>query len=155
MKKTLSLAAFLILSTTVNGQQNSSKDKEAVKQLIIDIFDDIWSDFKSKKITEHQTKDFLLLEQGEIWNNDSIKSYHQRKIIENSQAVRTNEFDFFRIEQSDKNTIWVAYHNYGTWSLNEKIIRKSQYLESGIAIKIKGKWKLQQLQSTRVKHELF
>ena len=68
------------------------------------------------------------------------------------QYVRINELDFIKWEQS-ANSVWIAYHNYGTWKKGDEITRKAQWLESAVAIKTDEGWKIQMLHSTRVKRK--
>ena len=66
----------MMLFTTISfGQVSNETDKTLIKNLVIESFDEIWSKLNSKNIDKYYTKDFLLLENGEVWNNDSITNY--------------------------------------------------------------------------------
>jgi len=147
MKKIITLCLPLLMSITVSAQDT---DNELVKQLIRDSFEDIWSDFKSETIEKHHTEDFLLLENGEAWNNDSIMSFHQRMLKNKTDVKRNNQLDFFRVEKKDSNIIWVAYQNHTNWTRNEKVVSRAHRLESAIAIRTKDGWKINFLHSTWV-----
>jgi hypothetical protein len=126
-------------------------DTDSVEHLIELSFEDIWSDLDTARIRTHHTEDFILLENGVVWNNDSIVNYlvgEQKRMIE-GQYRRENRFDFVRSVQRG-NTIWVAYQNNGTWIKGPDTLFRAHWLESAIAVKEKGQWKLQQLHSTRV-----
>lgn len=146
MKKLPLFILILLIPTFSFGQKN----EDLAKQLIKDVFQDIWSDFDSTKIADYHTKDFLLLENGEIWNNDSIVNYQKKQLKREKRAKRENKFDFVKIEQS-KNTIWLVYQNYAVWSIDGKTTGKAHWLESAVIVKIKNKWKLKMLHSTYVK----
>lgn len=147
---------FIILlmscSSLVTAQSTASKEEEIVKQLIKDVFQDVWSDFDSEKIKKYHTDDFLLLEDGMVWNNDSIMSYQQKQLKANKRVIRKNDFSFVRTEKLD-NAVWVAYQNYATWTSDGKTVGNAHWLESAVAIKTKEGWKLQMLHSTRVPNE--
>lgn len=134
--------------STVNESQ---ADIDSVKNLIEQSFQEIWSDLDTARIRAYHTDDFILLEQGLVWNNDSIARYliEEHKRMEEGQYQRLNRFEYIRSVQR-QNTIWVAYKNYGTWIKGSDTLRTAQWLESAIAIRENDQWKLQQLHSTRM-----
>lgn len=134
-----------------SAEAYKSADIDSVKRLIEHSFQDIWSDLDTASIRTHHTKDFILLEAGMVWNNDSIVNYllgEQKRMME-GQYRRENRFDFLKSVQR-QNTIWVAYQNYGTWIKGVDTLGTAHWLESAIAVKEKGQWRLQQLHSTPV-----
>ncbi len=153
MNKIYLLILLLIFSFSLTAQTNSKSDEELVKQLIRDVFEDIYTDFKTEKLKVHHTDDFLLLENGDVWNNDSLVNYHIKRLKNPSDVKRINEIDFIQVEKRSKNIIWVAYHNYAHWTREEKHLGKTEWSESALAIKTKKGWKLQLLHSTWVKNE--
>lgn len=128
------------------------KDLNQVKNLITHSFEDIWSNLDSTKIAKYYTDDFILLENGIVWNNDSVKSYlnRERKEVDIHNYKRLNKFDFIK-SVHNQTSIWIAYDNYGTWVKGTDTLGTVHWLESAIAIKDQGKWKLQQLHSTTVR----
>lgn len=128
------------------------KDINQVKDLITHSFEDIWSNLDSTKIAKYHTDDFMLLENGIVWNNDSVKSYlnRERKEFEMYQYKRLNKFNFLR-SVHNQTSIWLAYDNYGTWVKGTDTLITVHWLESVIAIKDQDKWKLVQLHSTTVR----
>ena len=63
----------MICFTTISfGQSSIKADESLIKELIIESFDEIWSKLNSKNIAKYYTADFLLLENGEVWNNDTV-----------------------------------------------------------------------------------
>lgn len=127
------------------------QDVDKVKSLVMQSFEDIWSDLDTQKIGAHHTRDFMLLENGVVWNNDSVAHYliRERERMEAQQYQRLNQFEFLKAEHH-KHSIWVAYHNYGTWVKGQDTLGTAHWLESAIAVKDEGRWRLQQLHSTRV-----
>lgn len=125
-------------------------DIEAVHALIQDSFDDLWAGLDSAKIADYHTDDFILLENGVVWNNDSIRHYMARELraVEREGYQRLNAFDFIKSVHRQQ-SIWVAYHNYGTWVKGTDTLGTAYWLESAVAIPQDGTWKLEQLHSTR------
>ena len=151
--KEILLAFFLLFFTyTLPAQDVSSEEEKAIKQLVQDAFDDVFSNLDSTKITKHLTDDFLLLEHGEVWNNKTIKNYIIEAHKAEKRPTRTNSFEFIRFVKSKK-SIWAAYHNYAKISMNNEVIADLEWLESIVAIKTKEGWKLQMMHSTRVKRD--
>ena len=126
-------------------------DIDSVKKLISKSFQDIWSDLDSTKIKNHHTTDYFLLENGVVWNNDSVSNFMIRARIraDRQQSHRINRFDFLKTVHN-KSTIWIAYDNHGTWVKEKDTLNTAHWLESVVAIKEDGKWKIQQLHSTYV-----
>lgn len=141
--------SFVFFNLSAFSQSNST-DEQQIKDLIQNAFDGVWSDFDSMAVDKFHTKDFLLLEHGEVWTNDIIKGY-QVKGKKNSQgSKRVNTFEFIKVEVSG-NTAWCAYKNFATISKDGEILRNLEWLESVNAVKTPTGWKLTLMHSTRVK----
>lgn len=163
MKFTFFLATVLLFCSCQTGGKEdlqpenkpalreSQADIDLVKHLIEGSFQEIWSDLDTSRIRAYHTDDFILLEQGLVWNNDSIARYllDEQKRREEGQYQRLNRFDYVKSVQR-QNTIWVAYKNYGTWVKGSDTLGMAQWLESAIAIRENNGWKIQQLHSTRM-----
>ncbi|NER18368.1 nuclear transport factor 2 family protein [Spongiivirga citrea] len=121
---------------------------KAVQQLVQDVFDDVWSDYKKETLNKYHTKDFIILEHGEVWTNDTIADWCVRAAKRDQGVERINSFDFFKTEKT-ADRIWMAYHNYATFKGSQGE-SKMQWLESVIAIKTDSGWKLQMMHSTRL-----
>ncbi|WP_297337441.1 DUF4440 domain-containing protein [Algoriphagus sp.] len=137
---------FLVISSTLSQAQTEEK---LIQNLIQDSFDDLFSEFKSEKLLDYYTEDFLLLEQGEVWDNELILAYFERAKQNPNPSVRTNRFEFIETKVSGS-TAWVAYHNYATFSQNGEETQQLYWLESATAVKTEKGWRLELLHSTRV-----
>ncbi len=124
-------------------------DVDAVKNLISNSFQDIWSDLDETKILNHYTSDFMLLENGAVWNNNSIVNYMKERQVDKNEVKRINKFEYIQTKHN-KNSIWIAYNNYANWVKGNDTLREAHWLESAVAIKENNTWKLEQLHSTRV-----
>jgi len=149
----LNFIVLLMFFTTISfGQVSNEPEKTRIKNLIMESFDEIWSPLNSKNIGKYYTKDFLLLENGEVWNNDSITNYLDNAILRKPIPKRVNTIEIIDIKIANS-TAWVAYQNYATFSTDNKIIRKAHWLESATAVLTEHGWKLELLHSTRIKNE--
>lgn len=147
----LLLFPLFVISQSVDTIPKDSIERQ-IKQLIRASFDEILSDLNIEKVEKFYTKDFLLLENGKVWNNDTIRNYLTTAQLRKEIPQRENKFEFIKVERSDS-TAWVAYHNYATFYVDQKIIRKTHWLESATVLLTEDGWKLQMLHSTPIKHE--
>lgn len=72
------LATFLSLEAF----SQNSQDEKAIHDLIQNSFDDLFSGLDPSSIENYYTKDFILLELGEVWDNKMIGDY----LVEVSQS---------------------------------------------------------------------
>jgi ketosteroid isomerase-like protein len=130
--------------------EQKQEDIDAIKQLISNSFQDIWSDLDSTKVLNHYTKDFILLENGTLWNNDTIANYIRQRQDGKEEVRRINRFEFLKTDHN-QNSVWLAYNNYAVFVSGNDTLGKAHWLESAVAIKENNSWKLEQLHSTIVR----
>ncbi|HSF55204.1 MAG TPA: nuclear transport factor 2 family protein [Algoriphagus sp.] len=147
--KTFCILFFLLINSAAFGQNSGAADSIQVQNLIIHSFDELFSKLDSKRLHEFYTDDFLLLEQGEVWDNKIIAEYFDRAILSPNSPIRTNRFEFIKTKV-EGNRAWVAYWNYATFTKDGQIVRDIKWLESATAIKTDQGWRLDMLHSTRV-----
>jgi len=123
------------------------EETQIAKDLIQGVFDDVWGGVDSTKIANYHTEDFIILENGEVWDNDRIKKFIRQQLAYPNRAKRTNSMDFISIDKYGE-SIQMAYNNYATFSQADTIVGKGQWLESALAIKTKQGWKLKMMHST-------
>ena len=148
MKETLCLYLILFSATMSFGQVSNEANKSEIANIIAESFDQIWSELNSENILKFYTEDFLLLENGEVWNNDSIANYLDYAILNKPIPKRENTIEIIEIKITNE-TAWVAYQNTAIFSVNDTIVRKAHWLESTTAILTADGWKLDMLHSTR------
>ncbi|QJP35865.1 nuclear transport factor 2 family protein [Nonlabens sp. Ci31] len=128
----------------------SETDEEAitaVEEVVQSLFDEVWAGYDETAITTYQTNDFLLLEHGEVWNNNTIADWCKNAKTKDQKVQRINNFE--RIEaRRNGDKLWLAYHNYGTFK-KDTITYKRAWLESVVAVKEDSVWKLELMHSTR------
>jgi hypothetical protein len=151
MNKLNAIILMLFFTTISFGQNSNETDKSRIKNLVIESFDEIWSKLDSKNIDKYYTKDFLLLENGEVWNIDTIANYLDKASLQKQIPKRVNTIEIIEIKIVN-GMAWIAYHNDATFSIENKINRKANWLESATAILTENGWKLEMLHSTRTKN---
>lgn len=152
MKKHTTLILMLCFTAISFAQSSVKTDESRIKELIIKSFDEIWSPLKSKNIDKYYTKDFLLLENGEVWNNDSISKYLDQALLNKPIPKRVNTIEIIEVKVLN-GMAWVAYKNKAVFTLENKPSRKALWLESATAILTETGWKLQMLHSTGLENE--
>ena len=151
--KHLLIIVLIAGSSLSKAQTLPTKEEEtAVQQLVIDTFQSLLSDYDSTKMDTYLTPDFILLEHGEVWNNDTIQYYITKALQNADRAIRTNRFEFIKMEKSG-DMIWAAYKNWAIWTKDEEIVHRMHWLESIVAVKEEEVWKLKMMHSTRIENE--
>ena len=123
-------------------QNKTTDDPEKLKAVLTDYFDAIKTrDFQ--KLKDLSTNDFVLFEDGKVFNNDSLISL----ISSMPDATVDYKFENFVINV-DHNTGNMRYYNYGEFTLNDTTQLSIKWLESATFKKIENDWKLEFLHST-------
>lgn len=159
MFNTKIILGFIILFFTAceNGNQDSipqvktaiiTEDEKAIaKQLIQGSFDDLWAGLDSTKMLDYHTEDFIILENGAVWDNDRIKAYMRKKYTEVDRPTRTNRMEYISIDKYGP-SMQIAYHNYAEFTREDSLIGKAKWLESALAIPTEKGWRLKMMHST-------
>jgi ketosteroid isomerase-like protein len=145
MKKILT---FFLLSISTFALAQQETDEKAIQKLIQGSFDELFSKFDSDKIGDFYTADFILLENGEVWDHQLLLDYFAKGRQNPNPATRVNRFEFIKTTVSGDRA-WVAYHNYATISKDGNV-REVRWLESAAAVKTDAGWRLDMLHSTRM-----
>jgi len=147
-------AGVPVRNTSPDGSASDSEaDKTAARQLIQDVFDNIWSGTDTSQVRRFHTEDFVILEHGEVWTNDTIRNWQLSQATNKrpDAPTRLNSFDFFRTEQNG-NEIWMAYHNTAHFvNAAKDTVGRFNWLESGVAVRTDEGWKLRMMHSTRMR----
>tara|TARA_B100001063_G_C16645262_1_gene492988 strand:- start:13 stop:429 length:417 start_codon:yes stop_codon:yes gene_type:complete len=128
------------------GLAQANSDKQQLKTLISESFDKIFSEKETDAMPNYYTKDFLLLEHGEVWDRQKITEMVQ--MTNDDPSERINSFDFVEIKVSG-DIAWIVYHNTAIFKKEGSKIFEMKWLESATAVKTKDGWKLDMLHSTR------
>ena len=134
-------------STSTIQESISDDEKQIAKNLIQGAFDDLWAGLDSTKISNYHTADFVILEQGEIWDNDRIKAYIRQQLSKEDRPKRTNKMEYISIDKYGK-SMQIAYYNYAEFSTADSIVGNARWLESALAISTSEGWRLKMMHST-------
>lgn len=149
MKNLKSTFLFLLLTANVFSQ-NIAKDTLEIKKVLADFFE-VFTNPDMKYFDRNCIPEFELYEVGEVWNIDNIKNYVKKAQSTPKNWERTNKFKFIKFNIR-KDIAWASYHNTAYISnLTDNSKREINWLESIILEKIKNKWFLVQMHSTRKK----
>jgi ketosteroid isomerase-like protein len=136
---------LILFSLFFNVNSFCQKEKDSIEASISKFFDGL-SERDTNKLKAYTTDDFILLENGHLWNMDTL--VHKMSAPKNAGIKRINKFQFIKTEQNG-NIAWTSYHNTADFSLNEKQ-QTVNWLESAVLKKENGRWKIKLLHSTRV-----
>lgn len=150
--KNLFLIPLLFFLACKPVQQDSvapitAQETEIAKALIQGAFDDLWAGVDSTKINTYHTDDFIILEQGEIWDNDRIKKYMVRQLQNENRPKRTNKMDYISIEKYGP-SMQIAYYNHATFTQADTLAGTARWLESALAVETEQGWRLKMMHST-------
>lgn len=151
--KYLLLFSILILACQNQKIDNdsiviSAEETQIAKDLIQGAFDDLWGGVDSTKINLYHTEDFIILEHGEIWDNDRIKVFMRKQLAKENRPKRINKMDYISIEKHGE-AINIAYYNDADFMQGDSIVSTFRWLESALAIPTENGWRLKMMHSTR------
>ena len=139
---------FFIAIFTVSLQAFAqSKTEQKLIQAPLVRFFDAMSAQQPDGLKAEVTPDFSLLENGKVWNTDSLTIAIVR--YKGLDLKRVNHFDFIKTEQMG-NVAWLSYYNTADITFKGKQIN-IRWLESAVLIKEKQLWKIKFLHSTELK----
>lgn len=150
-KHFLSLGFVCMAATSLNAQASNNNQQAKIHQTLNRFFDG-FSALDTSIIRQSITRDFVLLEDGTVWNMDSIQANFVlvKNQIKDATMKRVNHFDIIQTEITG-NSAYVAYHNTANISLNDTPIAKLTWLESAFLVKEDNGWKITLLHSTTIK----
>ncbi len=153
MRITILLILFLSACSTPNSEKESvvltKEEEEIAKELIQGSFDHIWGGVDSTAIAKYHTDDYIILEHGEVWDNERIKVYIRGQHQRENRPLRKNRMEYISIDKYGA-SIQMAYHNYAEFYRADTLVGKGQWLESALAVKTDKGWRLKMMHSTRV-----
>lgn len=144
MNKILLLLSVTFILSLSEGDAQS--DEVAIKQSITKLFDGL-SFLDEAMIRGELTDDFQLLEDGLVWNADSLVGVLHK--VDKATFSRVNRFEFLKVEQKG-NVAWVSYFNYASVAVKDRKF-DLKWLESAVLLKTRNRWRIAFLHSTRIK----
>ena len=122
-------------------------EKQIAKDLIQGAFDYLWAGADSTKILDYHTEDFIILENGEVWDNDRIKQFMRGQLANEERAKRINIMDYISIEKYGQ-SMQIAYNNKAEFYQLDSLVNTGSWLESALAVETKNGWRLKMMHST-------
>jgi ketosteroid isomerase-like protein len=139
----LSIWLLCIIAFTGNAQPTSAGEEQNIQQTIINLFEG-FSAFDTNQIISYCTKDVKILEDGVIWNADSLRLKISQGKSRNIKRVNTITFVQTQVQGK---VAWTTYHNQANITVNGKQVTR-KWLESAVLIKEGKEWKVSLLHST-------
>jgi hypothetical protein len=139
----LLLLLFLTSTTLVAQKQTDQQQVQQVLRLVFEAF----SEGSVATMEQALTPDVKILETGEVWTLDTIRSYFA--MPRPADFKRINTLDFFQTEVEGK-MAFVSYYNTAAIHANGKD-RMVKWLESAVLVKQGKSWKVKMLNSTPLK----
>lgn len=142
------LTAIICFATILlaNAQEKLTNDQQNVRKTVINMFQAL-ADRDLDKLKKYCTSDIIILENGSVWNIDTlVQKVNQNK---STDFKRINTIDFIDTKV-DKNIAWTTYNNQAEVTKNGQhgIIK---WLETAILIRGRKQWKIKVLHSTLLK----
>ncbi len=123
------------------------EETNIAKDLIQGAFDDLWGGVDSTKILNYHTNDFIILEHGEIWDNNRIKQFMREQLENPNRPKRVNSMDYISIDKYGP-SIQIAYHNTAEFYNQDSLVGNGSWLESAVAVETPEGWRLKMMHST-------
>jgi len=156
MKRILFFATIFLLSCNISNTSKNNEiteaEKEIARNLIQGAFDDLWAGLDSTKIASYHTNDFVILENGEVWDNNRIRKFMRSRLADKNRAKRINNMDYISIEKYGP-SMQIAYHNKADFYKHDRLVFSAEWLESALAVQTPDGWRLKMMHSTRKRSE--
>lgn len=147
MKKLLFLLVLFGLSRSASAQNPA--EQQRIQAPLVRFFDAM-SAVDEQAVSAEVTKGFSLLENGKVWNIDSLVNAVSK--YRGLGLTRINRLDFIQTEQLG-NAAWVSYYNTADMTYKGRKMT-IKWLESAVLVKKEGQWKIKILHSTELKPAL-
>jgi Domain of unknown function (DUF4440) len=139
---TLASLALAIMTLTAGKSNQSNDDPEKLKNVLNSFFQGVATqDFEKLKVAT--TSDFILYEDGRLWNIDSAFMNIRNRMPYTVKFQMDNVKFFVDSESGD-----VTYTNHGDFVFNNAQKLSLDWVESATFRKINGIWKINFLQAT-------
>lgn len=152
MKITIKFLTIFFITASAYSQPSTEAEEQKIMNLITNSFQEILSENKKEKLQQYYTEDFLLLENGEVWDLEKIRNMMDKAAGMERLPERVNSFNFIELKISG-NMAWIAYHNNAVFKVDGNEVGEMNWMESAVAIQTEEGWKLQMLHSTLIENE--
>ena len=125
------------------------EEKMIAMNLVQGSFDDLWGGLDSTKILDYHTKDYIILEQGSVWDNDRIKQFMRNQLAKPDRPKRINTMEYISIDKYGP-SMQIAWFNHADFMRADTLSSTANWLESAVAIETPDGWRLKMMHSTWV-----
>lgn len=140
------LFVLLLFAAGQHARAQNAAAQQEIQAPVLRFFDAMAAGTE-KAVAAEAAPGFSLLENGKVWNIDSLVNSVSK--YKGMGITRINRLDFISTEQSG-NLAWVSYYNTADLTYKgRQIIMK--WLESALLIREKRQWKIKLLHSTELK----
>lgn len=153
--KTSVLFLLFALGSFVHAQD---KEASSVQEVIIEMFQKVFSEFNANKIQDYFTTDFEFFKDGEIFNSEetvvlieNLGMQYEEEAKNGRILDRKNDFNFLNTI-IEENSAFIYYRNSAEFTLDGTIIAQIEWLESAYLIWENQQWKIRFLHSTQIKN---
>jgi len=146
MKSLLFSCIILFVFTSCQSESNnenlSESEQEKVEETLKSFFDHI-SNYNYEGIRSITSDDFILIENGPIWDTEKFISF-----IKRFEGDATFSYQFSDMQTTVKGTMaWMVYKNSGIMNRGDQQ-RHFDWSESAVFTKENDQWKIELLHST-------
>ena len=147
MKYTLLVVAILFATCiSTSAQEKLADTQEKIHKTVLDVFHSI-ATRDTTALKTYCSADLLLLENGEIWNLDTLISRVQQNNAPDFKRINTIDFIDTKI---NGNVAWTTYNNQAEITKNGRHVF-IKWLETAILTREDKNWRLKVCHSTLLK----
>lgn len=143
-------ALFCFYFSFAVAQPKNLSEEDKIHQVITEYFEG-FSELNISKVKSNCTNDFKLLEDGSVWNIDTLAVKFVKTKAGARDLKRITKLDFLGTK-IHRNMAWTYYNNQAIFQQSGKEM-KIQWLESAILNKDGDSWKILMLHSTFVQND--
>lgn len=136
------VALINVLSNVGYGQQRTGEDAENLKAVLAAYFNGV-KNKDHQKMIDATTPDFIVYEEGKVWNNDSVF----REMDRQKYSVEFR-FEGHKINIS-QSLAHMSYLEHADFVFNDTTKRPLKFVGSAAFQKVNGKWKMSFMQATK------
>lgn len=145
----MSKLILFLIAITLGGsgyaQSLPTKEQQEVQKVLVDLFE-TFSKYDPAVLKRSLTPDVLILENGVVWNIDTLVVKLEAKRPEDFKRI--NSLRFIQTEIKGGMS-FVTYYNHADIHRNG-MDRVVDWIESAVLVKNEKKWKVKMLHSTRL-----
>lgn len=140
--KTKAILLILLMGYLCSCHQLIDNDNRSIKQVLNSYFDGI-KNKNIQKMNDVTTKDFILFEDGKVWNNDSLFN----RLITLPKFTANYRIHDVKI-RVEKKIAHIIYFNEADFTMNDSSKMTKKWIESAAFKKVDGQWKMYFLHSS-------